>query len=550
MKTKAKKSCILLWLVMSLCCSFVQAATPAARIIGGTAANANAYPWMVAISHDQSFICGGSLIDSHWVLTAAHCVESDPHPGRYQVQMGVADRANATDAVTRIPDQVVIHPSYNADTLTADIALLHFADAVSLTPVTLMSSTNVDALTSGASLKVIGWGLTSNSALSPATQLQEASVPLVDQQTCTAVYASKDLTLPSNVVCAGGGSTDSCFGDSGGPLFQTINGRVQQLGIVSFGASSTCADGDASVYTRPDAYAEFIRLTTEGWQRTLDFGELSNNHIFTRTITFTNPSNSTITFTTLTDDLSGAATTFGNTCSGQSLASGASCSFGISLAFSNCPNTVCSVSALGGSDLTGQITLATTDPDTSVIYTVNAHVVPSINLSGSIDDLGLPWFSGGDAIWHLDNEISSDYDGSVQNGAATNESTLMTYQTGIGRFSYRLMGELKNDDRLSLQIFDESGQQVSIEYLTPNQLWEKKSVLLPEVQRYTLVWRLINADASASTKSTVWLDGLSYKLTDGSADSSGVGALTGVYLMGLLAFWVVRRRIVIMAKTE
>jgi secreted trypsin-like serine protease len=43
------------------------------RITGGSFAARGQFPWQVALIIDVSFFCGGSLISSLWVLTAAHC---------------------------------------------------------------------------------------------------------------------------------------------------------------------------------------------------------------------------------------------------------------------------------------------------------------------------------------------------------------------------------------------------------------------------------------------------------------------------------------------
>ena len=47
------------------------------RIVGGTQANPGDWRWQVQLLLFGEFICGGSLINSEWVVTAAHCVLDD-----------------------------------------------------------------------------------------------------------------------------------------------------------------------------------------------------------------------------------------------------------------------------------------------------------------------------------------------------------------------------------------------------------------------------------------------------------------------------------------
>ncbi|KHJ79500.1 hypothetical protein OESDEN_20851 [Oesophagostomum dentatum] len=47
-------------------------------IVGGTAAPPDAWPWHALIKYrslydGKLYVCGGSLISSHYILTAAHC---------------------------------------------------------------------------------------------------------------------------------------------------------------------------------------------------------------------------------------------------------------------------------------------------------------------------------------------------------------------------------------------------------------------------------------------------------------------------------------------
>lgn len=65
-------------IIASLLLQFHEAYTAGdARIVGGKEASLGDFPYQVAIylfeADNKSFICGGSIIDNNWILTAGHC---------------------------------------------------------------------------------------------------------------------------------------------------------------------------------------------------------------------------------------------------------------------------------------------------------------------------------------------------------------------------------------------------------------------------------------------------------------------------------------------
>jgi len=59
------------------------------RIVGGEEATPNSWPWQVSLRYDGRHICGASLVNQDWVVSAAHCVYQSSDPGRYSLVLGV-----------------------------------------------------------------------------------------------------------------------------------------------------------------------------------------------------------------------------------------------------------------------------------------------------------------------------------------------------------------------------------------------------------------------------------------------------------------------------
>uniref|UniRef100_A0A4W3JNE5 Peptidase S1 domain-containing protein n=1 Tax=Callorhinchus milii TaxID=7868 RepID=A0A4W3JNE5_CALMI len=62
----------LLLLLFLLLCAIGCHSVP---VVGGREADAGDWPWQVSLQRRKAHFCGGSILSSWWVLTAAHCVE-------------------------------------------------------------------------------------------------------------------------------------------------------------------------------------------------------------------------------------------------------------------------------------------------------------------------------------------------------------------------------------------------------------------------------------------------------------------------------------------
>ncbi|NWW94989.1 FA7 factor, partial [Rhynochetos jubatus] len=240
------------------------------RITGGTLCHRGHCPWQVLIrdGRDVGF-CGGSLIGSRWVVTAAHCLDL---AARVRLKVCLVLTTGDFDKYQReFKEQKIdverswTHPHYEPNDYNSDIALLYLSSAVVFNEYVIpvcLPSPNLAALLSeeGRVGTVSGWGATHDRG-STLRFLMKVRLPIVSMETCR---RSTDRLLTDNMFCAGYDTeaTDACKGDSGGPFTVSYHNTWFLLGIVSWGEG--CAEkGKYGVYTRVSNYIPWIKEVVE-----------------------------------------------------------------------------------------------------------------------------------------------------------------------------------------------------------------------------------------------------------------------------------------------
>ncbi|XP_036059400.1 LOW QUALITY PROTEIN: mannan-binding lectin serine protease 1 [Onychomys torridus] len=222
------------------------------RIFNGRPAQKGTTPWIAMLSHlnGQPF-CGGSLLGSSWVLTAAHCLHHplDPEdpalhssdllsPSDFKIIMGKHWRRQSDEDEQHLSvKRITLHPLYNPSTFENDLGLVELSENPRLTDFVMPVCLPEHPSREGTMVIVSGWGKQFLQRF--PENLMEIEIPIVNSDTCQEAYAPLKKKVTEDMICAGEkeGGKDACAGDSGGPMV-TKDEEADQwylVGVVSWG---------------------------------------------------------------------------------------------------------------------------------------------------------------------------------------------------------------------------------------------------------------------------------------------------------------------------
>ncbi|KAK0134801.1 Granzyme A [Merluccius polli] len=235
-------SCFALFTTVCLVLLYVQSCVCGeAEIIGGKEVKAHSMPYMVLLLNSTGQpICGGTLLSSRWVLTAAHCHNIT------EVRLGVhsfkkSQNEDKKSVQVRKVVKTYPHLKYDNHKKVHDLQLLKLNQEVKQTE-TVEYLPLADVITDpreGDKCLVAGWGVVNVKKPEMSDVLKSAKVTIIGRKKCnSSKYYNSQPVITPDMVCAGTlgknllkKNKDTCQGDSGGPLLC----NKLQVGITSFG---------------------------------------------------------------------------------------------------------------------------------------------------------------------------------------------------------------------------------------------------------------------------------------------------------------------------
>ncbi|EFX82217.1 hypothetical protein DAPPUDRAFT_241413 [Daphnia pulex] len=294
----------------------IRRSTITSRIVGGSEAMANEFPWMAHLlirgSDGQLFQCGGTLISDTHVLTTTRCVVHNQTNKIYdllKITLGANDITVGENSGQVLDWKKIVIPA-GIELVEPDIAVITLSKPVTFTdyvqPACLPFADDTDHVND--SVLLTGWGENSSGSV-----LRTIQTTVLSGGQCQQTARKVPALSANDVICTEQGSGQHCNADDGGPM-NYYNAKLKRwfiLGVAGRGDSGDCINSTIkpiNVFTRVGSRLDFIRdcsgvvspitnanttptpeeFTTISYQETTEDGNINETTMETSTETTTN----------------------------------------------------------------------------------------------------------------------------------------------------------------------------------------------------------------------------------------------------------------------
>ncbi len=244
---------MLVLLTLSLTAAAIDTGAPP-PVVNGERAEEGRWDDAAGVYFGSWVECTGVLVAPTIVLTAGHCMG-----GATAVRLGTTNYNQGGEKI-RVADEITYPKYYNS----YDIGILVLEEAAETEPRTIAQGCVLDNyLQDGADVAIVGYGATDYYGYDYGSLLMDGRTT-VDDHDCDDMPGCMPAISPGGEIGAGADDdVDSCYGDSGGPLYLLTERGDYLVGITSRGYSNVsvpCRDG--GIYVRPDAVIDWIEEET------------------------------------------------------------------------------------------------------------------------------------------------------------------------------------------------------------------------------------------------------------------------------------------------
>lgn len=210
---------------------------------------AGLYPWVASLgfyaNNTYFHYCGGVLIASQFVVTAAHCI--DPATvAKDVVRIGGQDLTVPSQFEENRIDRVVVHPLYKYNSDKYDLAVVKIKVPSKRAPIAMLQTPGSD---DNSPAMFVGWGARDDTNLGQSYNVVQNFQSVISRAACPKTFAVHLIcsnVQPQQLV--------KCLGDSGGAVIG--NGRV--LGVTARGAGCN-GRVKYGIYTRLGSFSGWIK---------------------------------------------------------------------------------------------------------------------------------------------------------------------------------------------------------------------------------------------------------------------------------------------------
>ncbi|XP_072752171.1 chymotrypsin-1-like [Anoplolepis gracilipes] len=225
------------------------------RIVNGIPTAIEHHPHAVSLRTDGQHICGGSIINSRYILTAAHCVQPLVNDARKRQALTVVTGTtllNQGGQVHKV-SRMWYHENFDMKHLNSDIGLLELTAPIVFNnkqqPIRLPTT----GLQKNEDLTLVAWGAT-NFLQSVHNDLRKLNVRYMPASDCQRFHRSLRIN-PDEFCTLASTGRGACNGDSGSGVIRNSDGTI--VGLVSRGIP--CARGFPDVFTYVVKFLSWIQ---------------------------------------------------------------------------------------------------------------------------------------------------------------------------------------------------------------------------------------------------------------------------------------------------